>query len=57
LLERQAGQQRAAESAQAGVIFRQLLLQEDVLDDGEEAVSDILVAGHAARDRVLSEDA
>src|SRR2546426_379175 len=56
-LERQAGEQRAAESAQAGVIFRQFLLQEDVLNEGEEAVSDILVAGHAAGDGVLGEDA
>jgi hypothetical protein len=56
-LDRQAGEQPAAEGAQAGVVFRQFLAERNVLYEREEPVRDVLVAGHAASDGVLRQDA
>ena len=52
-LERDGGEQAAAERAQAGMVLGQLLAEHDVLGQGEEPVGDVLVAGHSAGDRAL----
>jgi len=56
-LDRQASEQPAAEGAQAGVVLGQFLAKRNVLYKREEPVRDVFVAGHAASDGVLRQDA
>jgi hypothetical protein len=56
-LDRQAGEQPAAEGPQAGVVLGQFLAKGDVLYEREESVRDVLVPGHTASDGVLRQNA
>jgi hypothetical protein len=56
-LDRQAGQQPAAEGAQAGMVFGQFRAKRDILYEREESVRNVLIPGHAASDGVLRQDA
>ena len=55
--QRQRLEHAARERAIAGVEFRQLRAEQQVLQRGQHAVRDVLVARHAAGERGVAEDA
>src|SRR5579864_5327123 len=54
--ERQLGQDLAGEGAKAGVVFRELGAEKEILKGGQQAVRYVLIVRHAAPERAAADD-